>query len=48
MPRHLWPHDEARSIMRGFPDAASYTLETGYGPSGAPHIGTFAEVARTS
>jgi len=34
--------------MRGYPEAASYTLETGYGPSGAPHIGTFAEVARTS
>ena len=24
------------------------TLQTGYGPSGLPHIGTFGEVARTS
>jgi lysyl-tRNA synthetase class 1 len=27
---------------------AKITLQTGYGPSGLPHIGTFGEVARTS
>ncbi len=48
MPRHLWPYEEARRILRTFPAADSIVLETGYGPSGAPHIGTFAEVARTS
>jgi len=46
-----WPFEEARKIIkryerRGFPDMI--TFETGYGPSGLPHIGTFGEVARTS
>jgi lysyl-tRNA synthetase class 1 len=47
-----WPFEEARKIVarlekRG--DAARGVLfETGYGPSGLPHIGTFGEVARTS
>ncbi|HET9482086.1 MAG TPA: lysine--tRNA ligase [Candidatus Polarisedimenticolia bacterium] len=48
MPRQLWPHQEAEKILKTFPEAAPIVLETGYGPSGAPHIGTFAEVARTS
>jgi len=46
-----WPFEEARKIIKryeksGFPDVV--TFETGYGPSGLPHIGTFGEVARTS
>jgi len=46
-----WPFEEARKIIdryKGgdFPD--SVLFETGYGPSGLPHIGTFGEVARTS
>jgi len=46
-----WPFEEARKIIKryeknGFPDIV--TFETGYGPSGLPHIGTFGEVARTS
>jgi len=48
MPQNLWPYEEARLLLRTFPAATSIVLETGYGPSGAPHIGTFAEVARTS
>ena len=45
-----WPFEEARKIMKRFrgkfPDTVLF--ETGYGPSGLPHIGTFGEVARTS
>jgi lysyl-tRNA synthetase, class I len=46
-----WDFDEARKLVRryeqsSFPDAVLF--ETGYGPSGLPHIGTFGEVARTS
>jgi lysyl-tRNA synthetase class 1 len=48
MPRHLWPYQEAEKILKTFPGDGSLVLETGYGPSGAPHIGTFAEVARTT
>ncbi|MCK5744870.1 MAG: lysine--tRNA ligase, partial [Oricola sp.] len=46
-----WPFEEARKIVKryekaGFPDVVLF--ETGYGPSGLPHIGTFGEVARTT
>ena len=46
-----WPFEEARKIVRrhektGFPQTVLF--ETGYGPSGLPHIGTFGEVARTT
>jgi lysyl-tRNA synthetase class 1 len=46
-----WPFEEARKIIKrhekkGFPDTVLF--ETGYGPSGLPHIGTFGEVARTT
>jgi lysyl-tRNA synthetase class 1 len=45
-----WPFEEARKIIErykdGFPEAVLF--ETGYGPSGLPHIGTFGEVARTT
>jgi lysyl-tRNA synthetase, class I len=45
-----WPFEEARKVVRrlaatGKRDAL---FETGYGPSGLPHIGTFGEVARTT
>ncbi len=47
---HAWPFEEARKIVarlkRRPKDEAIF--ETGYGPSGLPHIGTFGEVARTS
>jgi lysyl-tRNA synthetase, class I len=47
-----WPYEEARKLMKrwpeGKPDGAPMLFETGYGPSGLPHIGTFTEVARTS
>ena len=47
-----WPFEEARKLVKRFaktPPAKGYALfETGYGPSGLPHIGTFGEVARTS
>ncbi len=46
-----WAFEEARKIIRrheksGFPETILF--ETGYGPSGLPHIGTFGEVARTT
>ena len=44
----LWPYQEAEKILAAWPDEKVIRLETGYGPSGAPHIGTFAEVARTT
>src|ERR1700680_1531121 len=47
---HAWPFEEARKIVarlaRHPKDVVIF--ETGYGPSGLPHIGTFGEVARTS
>src|SRR5258708_40199128 len=51
-----WPFEEARKLVArlggqggGKPPAKGYVLfETGYGPSGLPHIGTFAEVVRTT
>jgi lysyl-tRNA synthetase, class I len=47
---HAWPFEEARKIvarLRKTPKDA-VIFETGYGPSGLPHIGTFGEVARTT
>ncbi|MEL6979171.1 MAG: lysine--tRNA ligase [Pseudomonadota bacterium] len=47
-----WPFEEARKILKrlnGKDPTKGYVLfETGYGPSGLPHIGTFGEVARTT
>jgi lysyl-tRNA synthetase, class I len=47
-----WPFEEARKILHrleGNPPSKGYVLfETGYGPSGLPHIGTFGEVVRTT
>jgi lysyl-tRNA synthetase, class I len=47
-----WPFEEAVKIAERYktaPPAKGYVLfETGYGPSGLPHIGTFGEVARTT
>ena len=46
-----WPYEEARKLVarypQGFP-AGGVLFETGYGPSGLPHIGTFGEVVRTT
>ncbi len=46
-----WPFEEARKLVARYPGgfpAAGVVFETGYGPSGLPHIGTFGEVARTT
>ena len=45
-----WPFEEARKIVKRIEASGqkSVLFETGYGPSGLPHIGTFGEVARTS
>jgi len=50
-----WPFEEARRLLariearkKAGKPAESVLFETGYGPSGLPHIGTFGEVARTS
>ncbi|MRG73180.1 lysine--tRNA ligase [Alphaproteobacteria bacterium HT1-32] len=49
---NAWPFQEARALLKRYekaPPEKGYALfETGYGPSGLPHIGTFGEVARTS
>ena len=45
-----WPYEEARKLLKRYPDgpgARGIVFETGYGPSGLPHLGTFQEVART-
>ncbi|MBX9884982.1 MAG: lysine--tRNA ligase [Novosphingobium sp.] len=51
-----WPFEEARKIVKRFPggkrdaggELVPVVFETGYGPSGLPHIGTFQEVLRTT
>ncbi len=48
-----WPFQEAQRILKRYPDGAKpdgspIIFETGYGPSGLPHIGTFQEVLRTT
>jgi lysyl-tRNA synthetase, class I len=45
-----WPFEEARKILKRVEKSGkkSVLFETGYGPSGLPHIGTFGEVARTT
>jgi lysyl-tRNA synthetase class 1 len=52
MQSKAWPYEEARKLLKrwpeGKPGGAPIIFETGYGPSGLPHIGTFNEVARTT
>ncbi|WP_029041637.1 lysine--tRNA ligase [Cucumibacter marinus] len=45
-----WPFEEARKIVKRLEKSGKQeaVFETGYGPSGLPHIGTFCEVARTT
>ncbi|QGM97030.1 lysine--tRNA ligase [Methylocystis parvus] len=45
-----WPFEEAKKLVKRIEASGqtSVLFETGYGPSGLPHIGTFGEVARTS
>lgn len=47
-----WPFQEARRVLERIdgkcPEKGYVLFETGYGPSGLPHIGTFAEVVRTT
>jgi lysyl-tRNA synthetase class 1 len=45
-----WPFEEARKLIRRIEKTGQREVlfETGYGPSGLPHIGTFGEVARTT
>ena len=48
MAQVAWPRDEALKILKRHTDSERpILLETGFGPSGLPHIGTFAEVVRT-
>ncbi|MGD8376891.1 MAG: lysine--tRNA ligase [Acidobacteriota bacterium] len=48
MAPRLWPYEQAEAVLQRFGKASRILFETGYGPSGLPHIGTFCEVARTS
>ncbi|GIK98171.1 MAG: lysine--tRNA ligase [Alphaproteobacteria bacterium] len=47
-----WPFEEARKLVARYagkkPEKGYVLFETGYGPSGLPHIGTFGEVVRTT
>jgi lysyl-tRNA synthetase class 1 len=46
-----WPFEQARMVverLKKTPKHVPVVFETGYGPSGLPHIGTFQEVARTT
>src|SRR3982751_678804 len=46
-----WPFEEARKLLARYPERprkGHVLFETGYGPSGLPHIGTFNEVLRTT
>jgi lysyl-tRNA synthetase class 1 len=47
-----WPFEEARKVLARtqgkVPEKGYVLFETGYGPSGLPHIGTFGEVVRTT
>ncbi|MDX3901659.1 MAG: lysine--tRNA ligase [Sphingobium sp.] len=51
-----WPYEEARKLLKRYPaieqgrapEKGHILFETGYGPSGLPHIGTFNEVLRTT
>jgi len=49
---NAWPFVEAKKILRDrkkfIDQKGKIVLQTGYGPSGLPHIGTFGEVARTA
>jgi len=47
---NAWPFEEARKIVARLArnPKPEVIFETGYGPSGLPHIGTFGEVARTT
>ena len=49
---NAWPFIEAKKMLKEresfIEKKGKITLQTGYGPSGLPHIGTFGEVARTS
>ena len=48
---NAWPFQEALRLLKSLngktPEKGYVLFETGYGPSGLPHIGTFGEVART-
>jgi lysyl-tRNA synthetase class 1 len=52
MQSKAWPFEEARRVLKRYekkdPEKGYVLFETGYGPSGLPHIGTFGEVARTT
>src|SRR5690606_28541281 len=47
-----WPFEEARKLLQRIgdrtPEKGYVLFQTGYGPSGLPHIGTFGEVVRTT
>ena len=58
MKNRSWPFEEAKAVVKRLraigrgeiktPDKGYVLFETGYGPSGLPHIGTFGEVCRTT
>jgi lysyl-tRNA synthetase class 1 len=52
MSSKAWPFEEARRVLKRYekapPEKGHVLFQTGYGPSGLPHLGTFGEVARTT
>jgi hypothetical protein len=47
---NAWPFEQAKALVARLKKTPKdeVLFETGYGPSGLPHIGTFGEVARTT
>ncbi len=52
MASKAWPFEEARRVLKRVgpkgPEKGYVLFQTGYGPSGLPHLGTFGEVSRTT
>jgi len=43
----LWPFQEAERLIKRWPQKEKFILETGFGASGHPHMGTIGEIVRT-
>lgn len=44
----LWPKKEAKRLAKRLKEPGQVRFETGFGPSGPPHLGTFGEIVRTA
>ncbi len=46
MSEKLWNYMLAEKLIKSFPNVEKFVFESGFGPSGYPHIGTYAEILR--